>query len=101
MRIIYAPRALRDIDEILAYVQKRSPSGASKLSIAIERAIEKCASNPRIGVKTALPGVYRWPLGKYRYTIFYRVLADEDAIQIARVVRGARVRNLRRLPADD
>ena len=43
MRITYAPLALRDIDEILGYVQKRSPSGARNLSTAIEHTIERCA----------------------------------------------------------
>ena len=100
MRIIYAPRALRDVEEILAYVQKRSPSGAHNLSIAIERAIEMCALNPRIGVRTDRPHVYRWPLRRYRYTIFYRVLLDEDAVEIARVIRATRIKNLGRLPPD-
>jgi len=98
MRIIYAPRALRDVDEILAYVQKRSPSGAHNLSIAIERAIEMCALNPRIGVRTDRPHVYRWPLRRYRYTIFYRVLLNEDAVEIARVIRAARIKTLGRPP---
>ena len=100
MRIIYAPRALRDVDEILAYVQKRSPSGAHNLSIAIESAIEMCALNPHIGVRTDRPHLYRWPLRRYRYAIYYRVLPNEDAVEIARVIRAARIKNLGRLPPD-
>jgi len=100
MRIVYASRALRDVDEILAYVQKRSPSGAHNLSIAIERAIEMFALNPRVGARTDRPHVYRLPLRRHRYTIFYRVLLDEDAVEIARVVRAARVKNLGKLPQD-
>jgi plasmid stabilization system protein ParE len=34
MRIVYAPRALRDIDEILAYIQERSPHGARVKNLA-------------------------------------------------------------------
>ena len=52
MRIIYAPRALRDIDEILAYIQKRSPRGAHRVSLAIERAIQLCALTPRATAQT-------------------------------------------------
>src|SRR5262245_24805868 len=100
MRIIYAPRAVRDVDEILAYVQKRSPRGAHNLSIAIERAIEICALNPYIEVRTDRPHVFRWPLRRYRYAIFYRVLLHEDAIEVARVVHAARIKNLGRLPPD-
>ena len=100
MRITYAPRALRDVDEILAYVQQRSPSGAHNLSIAIERAIEMCALNPHIGVRTDRPHLYRWPLRRYRYAIYYRVIPNEDAVEIARVIRAACIKNLGRLPQD-
>jgi plasmid stabilization system protein ParE len=34
MRIVYAPRALRDIDEILAHIQERRPRGARVKNLA-------------------------------------------------------------------
>lgn len=101
MKIIYAPRALRDIDDILAYIQKRSPRGAHNVSLAIEYTIHVCALNPRASAKTDEPNVYRRPLGKYRYTIFYRTLADNAGIEIARVIHGARVKNLGKVPDED
>jgi toxin ParE1/3/4 len=101
MKIVYAPRALRDIDEILAYIQQRSPRGAHSVSLAIEYTIHMCALNPRATGRTDEPNVYRRPLGKYRYTIFYRVLASEEGIEVARVIHGARVKNLRTLPGGD
>lgn len=101
MRIVYAPQALRDIANILANVYKRSPKGAHSVSLAIEHTIDKCALNPRAIGKTDAPNVYRRPLGKYRYTIFYRVLPHDEGIEVARVVHGARVKNLRKLPKDD
>ena len=100
MKVVYAPRALRDIDEILAYIQRRSPRGAQSVSLAIEYTIHMCALNPRAGAKTDEPDVYRRPLGKYRYTIFYRLLAG-NGIEIARVTHGARVKDLSKLPTDD
>ena len=100
MRIVYAAPALRDFDEILEYVQKRSPSGARNLSIAIERAIQMCALNPHIGVRTDQPHLYRWPLRKYRYAIFYQVLPNDDAIEILRVIHAARIKTLGGLPPD-
>lgn len=100
MKVTYAPRALRDVDEILAYIQERSPSGAHNVSVAIERAVEACALNPRSGTRTDEPDVYRHPLRKYRYTIFYRVPSNADAVEVVRVVHGARVRSLRRPPTD-
>ncbi len=87
MKVVYASRALRDIDDILAYIKTRSPQGARSVSLAIEHAIRTCALSPHASAKTDEPGVYRRPLGRYRYTIFY-------------VIHGARVRNLRRMPND-
>jgi plasmid stabilization system protein ParE len=101
MKIVYAPRALRDIDDILAYIHKRSPSGAQSVSVAIEHTIHLCALNPRAVGKTDEPDLYRRALGKYRYTIFYRVLPGHAGIQVARVVRSSRVRNLRKVPSDN
>lgn len=87
-----------DIDEILAYIHTRSPRGAHSVSLAIEHTIHMCALNPRATGKTDEPNVYRRPLGSYRYTIFYRTLANDEGIEVARVVHSARVKNLRRLP---
>jgi plasmid stabilization system protein ParE len=70
MRIVYAPRALRDIDEILAYIHERSPRGARNVSLAIEHTIRVCALNPDAAAKTDEPNLFRRSRSKYRYTIF-------------------------------
>lgn len=96
MKVVYAPRALRDIDDILTYIKERSPSGARNVSLAIEYAIHMCALSPRAGARTDEPDVHRRPLGKYRYTIFYRV--RPDVIEVVRVIHAARVKRLASLP---
>jgi plasmid stabilization system protein ParE len=98
MKVVYASRALRNIDDILAYIKAGSPLGARSVSLAIEHAIRTCALSPHASAKTDQRGVYRRPLGMYRYTIFYRILAGGEGIEVARVIHGARVRNLRRMP---
>jgi toxin ParE1/3/4 len=98
MKLVYAPRALRDIDEILAYIQSRSTQGAHSVSVAIEHTIDACVLNPYIGAKTDEPNLYRYPLARYRYTIFYRVDEQRDALEVVRVVHGARVRDLGKVP---
>ena len=97
MKVVYAPRALRDVDEILFHIHQHSPRGARNVSYAIEHTVHLCALNPRAGSKTDEPDVYCWPLGKYRYTIFYRARSD-DGIEIVRVLHGARVKNLWQVP---
>ena len=98
MKISYAPRALRDIDEILAYIRERSVQGARSVSFSIEYKIHLCAFNPYAGSKTDEPNVYRRALGKYRYAIFYRILPNEKSIEIARVIHGSRIGDLRKMP---
>lgn len=101
MKVVYAPRALRDIDDILAHIHQRSPRGSHNVSLAIEHTIHVCALNPRAIGRTDEPNLYRRPLGKYRYTIFYRVLPGDAGIEVARVVHSARVKDLHKMPADD
>ena len=99
--IVYAPRALRDVDDILSFIHARSPAGARNVSLAIEHAIQACAFNPGIGTRTDEPNVYRRPLGRYRDTIFYRHNPEGSSIEVLRVDHGQRVKSLHRLPQDD
>ncbi len=101
MRLIYAPQALRDIDEILTYIQSHSIQGAHSVSVAIEHTIDVCVRIPYIGAKTDEPKLYRVPLARYRYTIFYRVDEERDVLEVVRVVHGSRVRDRGKLPATD
>jgi len=98
MKLIFASRALRDVDEILDYIYSKNPDAAKKVSIAIEHTIGLFLTSPYIGAKTDEPDLYRYPLAKYRYTIFYRVDDQKKILQIARVIHGKRVKNLDRLP---
>ena len=94
MNVVYAPRALRDIDEILAYIQQRNPRAAESVSLAIEQAVTLSAQVPRAAGKTDLPNHYRRPLVRFPYTLD----AARTQIEILRVVHSARVKNLRALP---
>jgi plasmid stabilization system protein ParE len=98
MTVVYAPRTRRDIEELLTYIQERNPRAARSVSLAIEYAVQMCARNPYAASKTDEPNVYRRPLGKYGYAIFYRIRPDDAGIEIARVLHGARIRDLKKLP---
>lgn len=98
MLVRYSPRAVQDIDALLAYIHKRSPQGALKASLAVEHTVSVCAEYPRSGTRTNKPGTYRRPLAKYRFTLFYRIIENEGCIEIIRLVRGGRVKNLSQVP---
>ena len=101
MMVRFALRALAYLEDIRAYLLPRSPQGAERVRRAIAEAADRCGHDPRRGTKTDEPGLYRWPLRKYRYTIFYRPLTTDDGIEVARVIHGARVKNLRKMPEDE
>ncbi len=98
MLIRYSPRSLKDIDELLAYIRNRSPQGALNASLAIEHTISLCAEYPYTGTRTNRRGIYRRPLSKYRFTLFYQLHEGEGYIEIIRLVRAGRVKNLATVP---
>ena len=95
MRIVYAPRALRDLLAIEAYLMERSPVGARSVLGAIRSAIDDIALFPRIGVPIDRDGRYRLPVQRYPYLVFYRHTGDE--VFILHVRHGAR----RPVPPDE
>ena len=101
MTVRFAPRALVDLRDIQTYVVQRSSQGAERLRRALVKAIDGCAVNPERGTRCDQPRLYRWPLHRYPYTIFYRPLGGGDGIEVARVVHGARVRKLGKMPDDE
>jgi plasmid stabilization system protein ParE len=40
MKIVYAPRALRDLNEIAAYLSARNPNGAANVLAAVKSSID-------------------------------------------------------------
>ena len=98
MRVAFAPRALQDIDEILTYIYARSLVGARNVSLAIEHTIALCGLNPFAGLRTDRSNVFRAPLSRYHYAIFYPVDEARDRVEIVRVVHGARLKQLGKSP---
>jgi hypothetical protein len=47
---------------------------------------------------TDLSNVRRWPMSDFRYTIFYLIDREVDAIDIVRIMDARRVRGLKHVP---
>ena len=77
MTIVYTDEAVRDLDEILAYIAANFPEaydGFESRLRAIERRIDQW---PRSGRQVAeRPGVRVVSLSRYPYKVFCRVQAD-------------------------
>ena len=100
MRVIFAERARRDIGEIYDNIAQHNPVAAQNVEDAIRAACERLAEFPHASAATDEPNVRRMPLVRYPFTIFYRVDAARELVEVARVIHAARVRNLGRM-ADD
>ena len=77
MKLVYAPRALRDLEGIATYLIQRSPSGAENVLSAIKSSIETLTAFPEIAPSVDLAGHRRLPVLRYPYAVFYQVVGDE------------------------
>ena len=89
MPIVFSDEALEDLASIRAYIGNRSPSAASRISVALVAACDRLEHLPERGRPGLVPGTREitavWP-----YEIVYRIAAD--AVEIVRVWHGARDR---------
>jgi plasmid stabilization system protein ParE len=77
MNVVYAPRALRDLEGIAAYLVERNPAGATNVLGAIKSSIDTLSFFPLIGRLVDDAGHRRVPVLRYPYVIFYRASGDE------------------------
>ena len=101
MKVVFAERARRDIGEIYDWIAANNPSAAQRVEDRIRRVCESLSDFPYAAAATDEPGIYRLPLVRYPYTIFYRVDRERNRVEIARVVHGRRIRELGLVPEND
>jgi toxin ParE1/3/4 len=77
MNVVYAPRALRDLNSIGAHLIGRNPTGATNVLGAIKSSIDTLSFFPQIGRLIDNAGHRRVPVLRYPYVIFYRIAGDE------------------------
>jgi toxin ParE1/3/4 len=100
MKVVYADRARLDIADIHDSIARHDPAAAQRVEDRIRSTCEGLADFPYASVATDEPNVRRVPLVGFPYTIFYRIDAERDLVEIARVVHGARVKHLGKMPDD-
>lgn len=98
MKVRETVTAVADLARILDYLDQHSTTGGGKLARAYEAARVQMAHFPYAATKIEGMDVWRLPLVRLHYTIFYRVVSTDDEVQVLRVVHGARVRRLDELP---
>jgi plasmid stabilization system protein ParE len=101
MKVVYADRARQDIANIYDTIARHNPAAALRVEDRIRVTCEGLADFPFASVATDESNVRRTPLVRFPYTVFYRIDTVRDVVEIARVVHGARVRDLGKMPDDD
>jgi toxin ParE1/3/4 len=80
VKIRYTRRALAQIDQVLTYVEARSPQGAVQVRDRIMALVTLLQEHPYAGRATSRPNVRRLLANPYPYLIDYRVTATEIVI---------------------
>ena len=89
MKVVWTDEALRDLDEIAEYVATHYPKVAPAIEDRIRAVVGRISRWPQSARRSAQrPDVRVVPLGRYPYTIFYRVV--RDCVEILHIHHAAR-----------
>lgn len=89
MKVRYSTLALGELDAILVRISANNPQAAQRLNRQIHSIVERIAQFPESAQQVSeRPAIWRVPLVRYSYAIYYRNTAEE--IMILRIVHGAR-----------
>jgi plasmid stabilization system protein ParE len=88
VKLRYTPRALIELDEVLAYIAEHSPQAAWRVQTRIQAITALLLLHPFSGRRTSNPRLRRIAVTPYPYLVFYE--ARDDEIIIHAVRHGAR-----------
>ncbi len=89
MRVRYTARALDDLWTISRTIRRESPTGAEAVAMRIERTVKLISLHPGAGrVHRKKDGIRRLAIGRYPYTVYYRI--NDDAVIILHIRHAKR-----------
>lgn len=80
MRLRLTPRAAAELDEILTFIDKRSPRGASNVKARIRAVVDLLLRHPEAGKVTSRRQLRRATVHPYPYFVFYKVVGSDLVI---------------------
>jgi toxin ParE1/3/4 len=80
VKLRYTLRAAEELDQILSYIDERSPQGAHHVKTRIEAIVDLIALHPHSGRLTNTRRLRRVVVHPYPYLIFYAATDDEVVI---------------------
>ena len=98
MIVRFTPAARDDIEDIYRSIARKNPIAAQQVEDLIRVTPERLGLFPGLGARLEWENVRRVPLVRYPFTLFYRVMELDHAVEILRVVHGSAVKDLGQLP---
>lgn len=96
MKVVYTDKALRDIEEIGAYLAVHYPAVVPAVRNRIHAVVAHIGGWPESARRArGRPGVRVMPLGKYPYKIFYRTTVTLLRFSMSTTLPGSRGRSER------
>lgn len=86
MTLVWAGRALADLDRIVRHIARDNVSAAFAMEERIVEAVERLIEHPMRGRKGKLAGTYELVVPRTPYIVVYRL--GGDAIGVSRVMHG-------------
>jgi toxin ParE1/3/4 len=80
VKLRYTLRAAQELEQVLSYIDDRSPEGARRVKARIQAVIDLIASHPQSGQLTSARRLRRVVVHPYPYLIFYAGTDDEVVI---------------------
>jgi toxin ParE1/3/4 len=80
VRLRYTLRAAAELDEVLVYIEARSPQGARRVQARIQVIINLLLQHPHAGQLTSKSRLRCMIVSPYPYLIFYQATEDEIVI---------------------
>jgi len=90
MRIEWDPCAVRDLEEIRAFIAPDKPGAAARVAEQIKTSVLRLSEFPLMGRQTREPNIRILPVTTTPYVVYYHVLPG--AIEVLAVFHGARRR---------
>jgi toxin ParE1/3/4 len=89
MRLIFSPKAVCDLEEILEYVGRDNPVAAVRLIDKLEKRCRSLGGRPAVGTRRddLAPGLRALSEGRY---VIYFLAQTEELLRIVRVLHSAR-----------
>jgi plasmid stabilization system protein ParE len=91
MRITWSRRAHRELDAVLAFIAQDNPQAAEEIVEKIMHAVRMLADFPQMGKQTMDPKFRSLAVAGTRYIVYYRLLEEEERIQVDHVLHGAQI----------